>query len=702
MTSTLCGLILSVCAVSADELQVFQSSQPKALPEAMVYRYLSGQAQTAIERRRQAYELVKTPEQANAWQEARREFFLRQIGGLPERTPLNAKVVGSLSGEDYRVEKVVFESQPNHHVTGLVYLPGTKPPYPGILVPCGHSHNGKAAEAYQRIAILLAKNGMAALCYDPIGQGERYQVLNRDGTPLVNPEMNPNSRRQLESVPGHPQFNPVEEHVLVGIGSILLGLNTARYRIYDGMRGIDYLLSRPDIDPKRIGCTGNSGGGTLTAYLMALDDRIACAAPACFLTTFERLLEKSGPQDAEQNIFGQLAFGMDEADYVLMRAPKPTLLGAGTRDATFDIRGTWDIFRESKRFYARFELPERVDMVEADEPHGFTEPLRVGATRWMRRWLLNRDDAIVEGKFPVWTDQQLQCSPDGQVLLMPDERSVFDLNLKFDETLAPQREQAWQPASRAASLRNVRKLIGARRLTDLPEPESRLVGTIERAGYRIEKLILTTEPGIELPALVFVPENPNADAYLYLDSHGKQTAATPGGPMEALVREGHWVMAVDLRGLGETELKSKKSSYRLKDQECMLAYLLGKSLVGMRTEDVWSAGRFLAGYRTADKQRQVHVIGVGTAGIPALHAVALEPQGFASLRLKQTLGRWTDVLHTSVPEDQLCSTVHGALTVYDLPDLIRSLGSDKVTVEQPVDAQGKIIGDGISRRHGTP
>lgn len=691
MTSTLCGLILSVCAVSADDLRVLQTEASQKLPEAMVYRYLTGLAREAIERRREEYEQVKTPEQADAWQKARREFFLRQIGGLPERTPLNAKVVGSLTGEDYRIEKVIYESQPNHHVTGLVYLPVSKPPYPGILISCGHSYNGKAFEVYQRIAILLAKNGMAALCFDPIGQGERYQVLNRDGTLLANPDPNPNSRRQLEGIPGHPQYNPVEEHVLVGIGSILLGLNTARYRIHDGMRSIDYLLSRPDIDPQRIGCTGNSGGGTLTAYLMALDDRIACAAPGCFLTTYERLLEKSGPQDAEQNIFAQLAFGMDEADYVLMRAPRPTLICAGTRDTTFDIRGTWDIFRESKRFYTRLDASERVSLLEVDEPHGFTKPLRVGATRWMRRWLMNQDDAIVEGDFPVRTDQQLQCTPAGQVLLMQGEASVFELNLKFAETLTAGREQAWQPASQAASLDQVRALIGARRPAELPEPQSRKVGSIERSGYRIDKLVLVPEPGIELPALVFMPEKPDSDAYLYVDGRGKQTDAAPGGPIESLVRAGHVVMTVDLRGLGETELQGKKSSYRLKDQESMLAYLLGKSLVGMRTEDIWSAGRVLNGLLAADKPRRIHVTGIAAAGIPALHAVALEPQLFASLELRRTLNRWTDVLRMPLPLDQMCSTVHGALRLYDLPDLVRSLEPQKVSIIEPVDAQGKII-----------
>ncbi len=157
-----------------------------------------------------------------------------------------------------------------------------------MLLPCGHSDNGKAYEDYQRACILLAKNGMAVLCYDPIGQGERFQRLDAQGKPVIR---------------------GTTEHTMAGIGALLVGRQLASYRIWDGLRALDYLASRPEVDPDRLGCTGNSGGGTLTAYLMALDDRIAVAAPSCYITSLERLFATIGPQDAEQNITGQVAAG---------------------------------------------------------------------------------------------------------------------------------------------------------------------------------------------------------------------------------------------------------------------------------------------------------------------------------------------------------------------------------------------------------
>ena len=129
----------------------------------------------------------------------------------------------------------------------------------------------------------------------------------------------------------------------------------------------------PRSTPKRLGCTGNSGGGT--------HDRLPDGPrrpdrrprrPSCYITSLERLFATIGPQDAEQNITGQVAFGMDHADYVTMRAPKPTLLCVGTHDF-FDIQGSWDTFREAKLVYGRLGHGERVDLFESDEPHGFTE-----------------------------------------------------------------------------------------------------------------------------------------------------------------------------------------------------------------------------------------------------------------------------------------------------------------------------------------
>lgn len=631
-------------------------------PAKAIYAQLQQQAYAALERREKSLETLETPEQILAYQARLKQFFEDQLGGFPERTPLNAEVVGKQGGDGYRLEKVVFESRPHQHVTAVLYLPDGPGPFPGVAVSSGHSRTAKTAEYNQRFGIALAKGGIAALCYDPIGQGERSQILNDEGQPRFT--------------------GTVHEHTLVGIGSTLVGRNTASYRTWDGIRAIDYLVSRPDIDAKRIGFTGCSGGGTLTSYVMALDDRVLCAAPACYLTTFRRLIETIGPQDAEQNIYGQIAFGLDQPDYVLMRAQRPTLISSTTSDF-FDIDGSWNSYRQAKRLYWRLGYPERVDLVEGAGGHGVPQQNLTAIVRWMRRWLLNKDDAFELPEISVRRMEDLLCTGTGQVLTLPNEKSVFDLNAEFERSLAEKRHTYWQQTPTPDALRAVRQTVGVRGLDEIGKLRMEKVGRVQRDDFHIDKLVLRTPAGVPIPTLTFHPPDPKADAYLYLHEGGKAADAAVGGPIEKLVSQGYVVVAVDLRGFGETapDENDKSLGYRFSEQTFFLAYLLKQSLVGLRTEDALACGNWVANYET-DKPRKVHLIGIGSAGLVALHAAALEPELFATLTLRQTLPSWTKLVGEPVPADRLSDTVHGALHVYDLPDLIGTLGAKRVKIEE--------------------
>jgi dienelactone hydrolase len=621
----------------------------------MVSRYLRAEADAALERRRQNLESLKTPEQLAEYQRRLKEFFIEQLGGFPERTPLNAQVVGRIPGDGFRVEKVIFESRPKHHVTAIVFLPDgderatPKPPWPAVLVPCGHSANGKASSSNQLACILLARNGIAAMCYDPIGQGERYQLLDDAGK---------------------PKHRSTSEHTIVGAHSMLVARNTASYRVWDGLRAIDYLCERKDVDPARIGCTGCSGGGTLTSYLMSLDERIACAAPSCYITSFERLLATIGPQDAEQNIHGQIGFGMNHGDYILMRGPRPTLLCASTRDF-FDIEGTWQSFREAKRFYTRLGYPERVSLLEADASHGYPQLHREGMARWMSRWLLARDEPIAESDAEAFSDAELQCTPDGQVMLIEGEASVFDFNRAEAERLRVQREAFWKEHSTDEARAATRKLSGARPLADIGADVKRL-GTIDRQGYKIEKLTITPEAGIVLPALLFTPTvvDESLPPVLYVHGEGKHVDAAAGGAIEKLAKSGHTVLAIDQRGTGETGEGS-----RFKD--IFTAYLLGRSMVGMQTDDVLAAAKALQEMTGSRPQ----LVAIGAACSPALHAAALESKPFGRVRLIGAPSSWSAQLAEPETPGMLAGAVHGALAVYDTAELLRVLRDENIELE---------------------
>jgi cephalosporin-C deacetylase-like acetyl esterase len=641
-------------------------------PHNMLHSYLLKEAQKHFDARRKVVADLKTPAEIHKRQKYLKSRFVNALGGFPDNTLLHPRVVGTIQGDGFRVERVIYESRPNHHVTANLYLPERSSPVPGVLVPCGHSSNGKAADAYQRICILMAKNGMAAMCYDPIGQGERIQLL-KNGKP---------------GIPGS-----TSEHTMVGVGALLAGTSTATYRIWDGIRSLDYLASRPEIDGKRLGCTGNSGGGTLTSYLMALDDRIVAAAPSCYITSLERLFATIGPQDAEQNITGQVAFGMEHADYLTMRAPQPTLMCVASRDF-FDITGAWTTFREAKLLYGKLGHGERVSIFEYSDGHGFSKPRREAAMRWMRRWLLQKDDSPSEAECPLFTDAQLQCTRSGQVLEDFHGKSAFQLNAEAARALVAKRK-GWDERERSEALRIIRCHL---RLRPVPETvRAETLGVVKRSGYRITKRVYETEPGILIPALEFVPEKVEATPpTVYLHGGGMAVEAAPGKAIERLVRAGHRVLALDLRGMGETAPgvppSKRPNLFGVDWKEAFLGLHLDRPLLGQRVYDL------LAVLRTRG-EKEAHVIAVASAGPIALHAAALDPR-IQNLTLEHSLISWATVVEKPISHNQLTSVLPGVLADYDLPDLAALLAPRPLTIRDPVDGvQAFITQEELSRAY---
>ncbi|HZW32512.1 MAG TPA: prolyl oligopeptidase family serine peptidase, partial [Isosphaeraceae bacterium] len=603
-------------------------------PRTMLHRYLLEQAHRHFEARRQAIAAIKTPQDIARRQNQLRAFFLDSLGDLPERTPLNPRVVGTLARDGYRVEKVLFESRPGHHVTASLYLPGGTPPFPGVLLPCGHSDNGKAFEGYQRACILLARNGMAVLCYDPIGQGERFQRLDAQGKPVIR---------------------GTTEHTMAGIGALLIGRQAASYRIWDGLRALDYLAGRPEVDPSRLGCTGNSGGGTLTSYLMALDDRIGVAAPSCYITSLERLFATIGPQDAEQNITGQVAAGLEHADYITLRAPRPTLLTVGTRDF-FDIQGSWNTFREVKLIYGRLGHGERVDLFESDEGHGFTRPRRIATARWMKRWLLKLDEAVDEPDFPIATDAELQCTRTGQVLSDFHGRSVFDLNVERERALHAARDAANARRSIEEFRQEVKKHLGLgdRKIAAVTPRE---VAKLPGPNCTIRKLTFEVEPGIVIPALDIAPGQHDRQGAVVVKVGVDWTHDLASEKaIDALMRPAARVVLVHPRGMGETDpaagQERRGSPFGHDVKEAFLAIHLARPLLGQRVVDVLTV---LEGLKSeSGGAAGFQLVGIGAAGPVVLHAAVLDEKGLIQdVALERSLISWSDVVARGISRGQL-------------------------------------------------
>src|SRR5574340_17707 len=539
--------------------------------DGMVDRYLTAIARTQWEQRAAAVAAIKTPAQVKARQAYIRKKMLEEVGGLPEKTPLNARITGTLDRGDYKVEKLVYESVPHFYVTANVFVPTTgKPPYPAVLGAAGHSGDGKAAELYQRVWVTLAKRGFLVLAYDPPGQGERLGYL--------------------DPVTGKSPFNPggTGEHTSAGTQCLLTGTNIARYFINDGVRAFDYLLTRKDVDPKRIAVAGNSGGGTQSSYMAAFEPRLAAAAPSCYLTSWEKLWAGPGPQDAEQDFVNFLKDGLDFGDFLIAFAPKPIQMATAIKDF-FPIDGARATYAEARRVFEVLGAGDRMGFFEFDDTHGWSKPRREATYRWFERWFHNRQDDGAEPELKIDSSRDLQVTETGQVATSyRDAETVQSINAALAEKIYAKRAGAGGKNIPAL----VRARLGVAAERGVPATEKR--GEVERSGYKVEKIEMRPESGITVPALAFVPANGAArkPAVLWVDAAGK---AADTAAIEALAGAGNLVLAVDPRGWGESAPPpGPRGGYSKNYQTAMRALIVGKTMAGMQTVDLLRAFDYLA------------------------------------------------------------------------------------------------------------
>lgn len=641
---------ISLNAQNASDLDFYRTLNDGRDADQMLSRYLMGLAQAKFAERDRK---VRATTDWAAYRKAFREQVISSIGGLPERTPLNPRVTGTIQREGYRIEKVIFESQPKFYVTANLYVPTTgRAPYPAILFPLGHEGGAKAHDAWQRVLGNLAKRGFVLLAWDPVGQGERIQLYDEDFR----------TSKLVAST---------TEHTMAGIQSIVLGDAFARFTIWDGIRALDYLLSRPEVDTKRVGVTGNSGGGTHSSYLASLEDRIHVAAPSCYLTNWRKLLETIGPQDAEQCFPGFLGAGYDHPDFVLAFAPKPFMILSAIRDF-FPILGARQTFGEAKRIYDSLGAADKIAMTEADDGHGYTLPRREAGYRWFTRWLQGTEDTTPEQEVVIGTEQELACTKTGQVLTSLGGESVYTLNVA--------RMQALRKPGSIADLRRLTKF----EVRDKPLQVQALGGT-----SRMQKLLYQTEPGIFVPAALFEPAGGGRKPAV-LVVHGRGKSAS----MEVVRKHldaGRVVMTIDVRGVGETGIAPGRRSgdwsrYFGDYNSAMTAVLLGKPLVAMRAEDISAGVGHLATLPSVDAA-QISVHGLETAGVAALIATTLDSR-VQSAVIEGGLVSYESVIRGKIHRNVFEQVIPGALRHFDLPDLVRWSSPRKVEIRGAVDPMG--------------
>lgn len=637
--------------------------------------YLQRKAKAHFEEERAEKRSITTIEGFESRREDVRDLFLESIGGLPTRdTPLTATTTGTISMGEYSIEKVIFESLSDFHVTGNLYVPDEySDPAPGILLLCGHSSVGKACEPYQKVCSQLARNGFVVFSIDPLGQGERRQYYDVENNEPVFPRV-------------------TEAHSYIGQQCAYAGGNVARYFIWDAIRGLDYLESRQEVDENRIGVTGNSGGGTQTAYLMLCDDRPQAAVPCCYITDREEYMKTGQAHDAEQNVYRSVSGGINYDDFVSAFAPKPVRIGAAQSDF-FCIDGAHQAYERAESVYELYNASENVSLAVADSTHGYSEHLRNKAVQWFCNHLKDTQADIVEGPLSVLDEEKLACTDPGQVVAAyENERTVYDLNRRYIEKRHPNAEKPLAIADEQYAAEIQQRVTDRLQLNrDSRKLHPRFIDTSERGGYVLEKVFFKSEPDIVVTGITIRSSDSELDQtsspQIVLLENGTDDVDDRWQVLTELVDEHGLVFVFDPRGVGGVKPRrvnvpgrpNSGTYYGHYGTEFKLSYdavMLGESLFGMRVFDVLRAHEFLTTH-VLENSGEIGLVGEGVGSLYSLYAAAAESE-IRSLTLVDPKPSFVDMASTKDYDIDYRLFVHGMIGTCDLPQVLPALSDREI------------------------
>lgn len=587
-----------------------------------------------------------------------REKIARSFALPPRPAKIKAEVTGIIDTPDYRIEKIIYESLPDFPVTANLYLPQKRTaPVPAVLFLCGHAQEGKICDTYKTGAVTLAKNGFAVLLIDPVSQGERYQFIGAENS---------------VSIAG----SCTREHNMLAKQLWLCDEFFGSWRANDALCGLDYLLSRPEIDTARVGVTGNSGGGTMTTFVQALDPRFTMAAPSCYVTSWQRNIENELPADAEQIPPGILAAGCEMGDFVLAYAPRPILL-MGQKKDFFDPRGLKETYEECRKVYALLGAEDNLQLFIGPTHHGYSVENRQAMYRFFDcHAAMNGKDILDETDNGAVPGRQLLCSPGGQTANMPGKKLVHDLIVdKLDEFAVN------------------RKKLNLSELKNLFTGKYGFPASVEVPYFRVlrnseihggtpataseSRFALETEPGL-LTVMRLRSEN-SLDYFFYFPEIESLTLYVPhlsGSDELANCHIDTPVAAVEVRNIGENHslncdvysrddfFHAYGSDYHYNSCDIMF----GGSMLGGRVRDLLGA----VALAEANGVKDIRLAGKGQGALTALFAAILldgkykvrlfdAPESFDSMaRARITL--WP---HSIMPR--------GILKYTDLPDMYEAL-----------------------------
>jgi cephalosporin-C deacetylase-like acetyl esterase len=493
--------------------------------------------------RRERFAGIRTEKELLQVQQELYGKLIDMIGGLPSgKTPLNPQIIGTIPMDGYRIEKLIFESLPGYHVTAHVYVPDApSSPKPAVLLASGHAPEGKSYYENQLIAGRLAKRGYVVLCWDTVGQAERSQYWDKK-----------QSASKYDLWCG--------EHAIIGNLANLTGANLARWEVWDGIRALDYLISRPEVDSARISITGTSGGGFQSATIGAIDRRIGVIAPSCWVCALpmrmnNRIFEDAD-SDPEQDIYRMVSSGIDHPGLMLLAYPRPVILNAAVYDF-FPIEGTRKTYREAYSIYERFGIPERIAITEGFHGHQYSDWNQERAFNFLDRF----NGLPVHGGLDstkVLDYASLQCTHSGQVSIdFPDETMLTGLIKQYFL------ERKGNIKKNLGDLYFGDYYPGIKNWPVVPYDRKKPLHTIawEAAGtssfdsYTVDRYILHHSGILSIP-LVYIhnPKESSKKALMIFGPNGK-IASTDWPEIKNYLAQGYDIVSFDFRGTGEDMMR---------------------------------------------------------------------------------------------------------------------------------------------------
>ena len=602
------------------------SPQPADISRDGLMAYFAAEARKVTDR---AKSEASSREAWDAVRDQRRHELREMLGlaGNRPRTPLNVQVTGSVEREGYVVEKVAFESMPKVYVTANLYLPTVRDgPVPGVVYVCGHAYSPYGAKtSYQRHGHTLARHGYAAMVIDPIQIAETAGLHHG----VWNQEMYEWYTRA---------YSP------------------AGLEVWNVIRALDYLETRPEIDSARLAITGRSGGAAMSWFAASVEPRIKVAIPIMGIATYAVTVPDNTQQRHCDCMYPVNFHQHDLTHLGALIAPRPLLTAHGRLDPLFPVAGYEEFSTTMATLYSSYEVPEMFRNLVVESGHEDSDLLRAEAVKWLDRWLMEREERGIDTTYTEIDAAELAVFGGS-----PPEDA---LNYRAHEFFVDGAKHVeWEGDSEWTALRDrLRRTLREDVLGAIPD-DAALTG--ERAGRLearsdFESVAFDYDGGVEVQALIRVPDEPVGPALLHVAGPGEDPQA-----VQLLLRNlprfgNNPLMVVYPPGTGASTWP--KSDWKM---------LLRNAMHTGSTVDTVRIGSVLAAVKAlrsrAGSDRRIAISGIGPAAGWALYVAALDESISQAILVR-------------APDSHLDGPVLlGALRHVDLPDVAALVAPRRLT-----------------------